>query len=150
MTPQQAIRIAAITDVLDGIARGDAIDGYLPPDHIGEANVDAEWERLQSTDQGADYLSEVLSELRHGDESGLPPRYYSRHYECTEVAAMRAGKWVGWSYWHGGGKHGEPEAVDWVDDAYFLDVEESQRTVTVRVFTVRGTDKSGAPKVVGP
>lgn len=37
---------------------------------------------------------------------------YSRHYESKSVAMKCCGVWVGWTRWSGGGKHGEPEAMD--------------------------------------
>jgi len=40
-------------------------------------------------------------------------------------------KWVGWTYWYGGGKHGEPESVEWMEDAYFVGVKEETRVVLV-------------------
>ena len=65
----------------------------------------------------------------------------SHHYESNAVAAkLPDGSWVGWTYWYGGGKHGEPEAVDWMDDAYAVDCAEEQKMVTVRTFTQPATD----------
>ncbi|MCP5006591.1 MAG: hypothetical protein GY941_22015 [Planctomycetes bacterium] len=80
---------------------------------------------------------------RHGakDEircSGTPtniPEWGSRHYETESVAAFIKGVWVGWTYYYGGGKHGEPEAFDWIGDSYLLEVTEEREVVTVeRVF----------------
>ena len=48
---------------------------------------------------------------------------------------MPDGSWVGWTYWYGGGKYGEPEAIDWMDDAYDLACTEEEKVVTVRTFT---------------
>ncbi len=33
---------------------------------------------------------------------------------------MLDGSWVGWTFWYGGGKHGEPGNVPWMEDAYDL------------------------------
>jgi hypothetical protein len=33
-----------------------------------------------------------------------------------------------------GGKYGEPEAVEWIDDAYDLVCTEEEKVVTVRTF----------------
>lgn len=75
------------------------------------------------------------SDLR---ESGIHtdlPCEFSRHYESDSVARqMDDGTWIGWTYWHGGGKHGEPRAIDWMEDAYYLNVTEKQEMVTVRTF----------------
>jgi len=45
------------------------------------------------------------------------------------------GDWVGWTYWYGGGKHGEPDAIDWLSDAYNLIVTEEEKLVVVRTYT---------------
>lgn len=69
-----------------------------------------------------------------GEKSGIKCKEYSRHYECEEVArVLDNGIAVGWTYWHGGGKHGEPEAIDWIDSAYFVDVK--QETKIVNTFS---------------
>ncbi len=84
-------------------------------------------------------MQDARSECRQGtEETSLPVNAHFRilrHYEATSVAArMVDGSWVGWLYWHGGGKHGEPDALDWMGDAYHLDVTEEERVVTVRQF----------------
>jgi len=84
-----------------------------------------------------DDLRDVLSELRgnYDEETGLPTEY-SRHYESKSVAKqMKDGTWIGWTFWYGGGKHGEPEAIEWIDEAYYLDCKEEEKVVTVRAFT---------------
>lgn len=86
-----------------------------------------------------DTMQDARSECRGGtEETGLPAGAdfrMLRNYEATSVAACMAdGSWVGWLYWHGGGKHGEPDAIDWMEDAYHLDVTEEERVVVVRNF----------------
>jgi hypothetical protein len=69
-----------------------------------------------------------------GEDSGLKSPY-SRHYETKEVAAkLKNGLWVGWTFWYGGGKHSDPDSIPWMEDAYFLDVKETEQTVIVREF----------------
>lgn len=81
-------------------------------------------------------LQDATEELRQGTvETGVPCDW-SRHYESKSVAAQYLdGSWVGWTYWYGGGKHGEPESVDWMDSAYDLACAEEEKTVTVRTFS---------------
>jgi len=81
-------------------------------------------------------LQDEISEMRYGGTvTGIDRGVWSRHYECEEVAKqMPSGKWIGWTYWHGGGKHGEPEAIDWIPDAYFVNVTEEEKVLTVRTF----------------
>ena len=81
-------------------------------------------------------LQDAISETRcSGIETHLSCPG-SRHYESESVAAKALdGSWVGWTYWYGGGKHGEPEAVPWMEDAYDVACIEEQKMVTVRTFT---------------
>lgn len=124
MTPEQKIKSAILAKVAewDGKPRGD----------YNKDNVDSLYQQLVDEDGHWD----ARSEIRSGDvETGLPCEW-SRHYESKSVAAkMPDGSWVGWTYWYGGGKHGEPEAIDWMEDAYDLDCKEEEKVVTVRTFT---------------
>ena len=36
---------------------------------------------------------------------------------------MLDGSWVGWTYFFGGGKHGEPSEMPWMEDAYDVATE---------------------------
>lgn len=78
---------------------------------------------------------DAANEVREGEaETGLVCPW-SRNYESKAVAAQYLdGSWVGWTYWYGGGKHGEPEAIDWIEHAYDLTCTEEEKTVTVRTF----------------
>lgn len=66
------------------------------------------------------HLQDATEEIRSGyDEETDISCEFSRHYEAKSVARkMSDGSWVGWTYWYGGGKHGEPESIDWMDSAY--------------------------------
>jgi hypothetical protein len=85
-------------------------------------------------------LQDYIYEFRcSGEDTGLP-HPNSRHYECDAVGRkLNDGTWVGWNYWYGGGKHGEPEAIDWMDGAYDLDVTEEEKMVVVKTFKVKET-----------
>lgn len=81
-------------------------------------------------------LQDATEEVRPGEVETDIKCEWSRHYESNSVAAKYLdGSWVGWTYWYGGGKHGEPEAIDWIDSAYDLDCVEEEKVVTVRTFT---------------
>ncbi len=124
MTPEQKIKHA----ILNIVAKwADA-----PAPDVTAENVD---ELYEAADES--YVQEARSEVRSGEEETGLPCDWSRHYdESKSVAAkMPDGSWVGWTYWYGGGKHGEPEAIDWMDDAYDLDCAEEEKVVTVRTFT---------------
>ena len=97
-------------------------------------NVDATYERLSENYA----LQDIEQEIREGEIETHIPAPFSRHYEAKSVAAkMSDGTWIGWVYWHGGGKHGEPESLDWMPDAVELDCMEEQVMVTKRTFTVK-------------
>ena len=107
-------------------------EDFLKDVAITSENVD---ELYESHDENWE-LQDARSEVRG---SGIPTGLeadYSRHYESKAVAAKYIdGSWVGWTYWYGGGKHGEPEGIDWMDDAYAVDCVEEEKMVVVRTFT---------------
>lgn len=126
MTPEQKIKHAVL---LKAQSFG-SID--LAGLEITAENVD----EVFDTNNDDCQLQDAISEIRcSGTETGLACEW-SRHYESNAVAAqMPDGSWVGWTYWYGGGKHGEPEAIDWMDSAYDVAVTEEQKMVTVRTFS---------------
>lgn len=129
MTPCQMIK----RDIfVRAIAENDDLNwsGEITAETIDEAYDSV----LVENDANQDYESE----FRRGDfETGLDTEW-SRHYESKSVAKkLSDGTWVGWTYWYGGGKHGEPEAIEWMEDAYFLDVSEQEKLVVVREFKKR-------------
>lgn len=71
-----------------------------------------------------------------GEDSNLNCSEYSRHYESEQVAyQVMSGEWISWTYWFGGGKHSDPDSIDWITDAYLLDVVETEQTIIHRKFT---------------
>jgi hypothetical protein len=121
MTPEQKIKHL----ILNKIAEWEDV----PLPDVTDENVDELYDALDET-------QDAQSEIRGGQvETGLPAQW-SRHYESKAVAAQAPnGSWVGWTYWYGGGKHGEPEAIDWMDEAYDLNCKEEEKVVVVRTFT---------------
>lgn len=103
------------------------------PQAITAENVDEIYEATEDDDYA---LQDARSEVRGGGvETGLPCEW-SRHYESKAVATQYIdGTWVGWTYWYGGGKHGEPEGIDWIDEAYALTCVEEPRTIIHQTFT---------------
>lgn len=113
-----------ITEEIEKIAR-DWCDGENPDENELEDAIQ---------DAGNDFRCS-------GEPSGLNRRKYSRHYECEEVAkVLDNGIAVGWTYWYGGGKYGEPDSIEWIDDAYFVDV--TQETKIVNVYKFKDDEKS--------
>ena len=132
MTPEQKIKHAILLKAIEW----ENIEPISEP--ITAENVDA----LYDTNNEDYELQDARDDFRCGGVETSIPAPPSRHYE-SESRAMQLpdGSWVGWTYWFGGGKHGEPEAIDWMEDAYELDCVEEQKTVTVRTFT----EKEGQP-----
>lgn len=127
MTPEQKIKWAILL-------RAAELYSYPAPTNITAENIDELFDAAQ--EENEDSIQDGKSEIRgSGIETDLPCEY-SRHYESMSVAAkMPDDTWVGWTYWYGGGKHAEPEAIDWMDSAYNLECTEEEKVVTVRTFT---------------
>ncbi len=111
------------------------LDDYSTPKNVNEMSNDELMEvyEEQIEDNGVEYPLEYFR--AKGEESNIEPEY-SRHYETMSVCRkLDNGVWVGWTYYYGGGKYAEPEAVEWLDDAYLLDlVEEKEVTIVKRIF----------------
>lgn len=127
MTPYQKLQHL----ILSKAAKWDEIElGEVTPE-----NIDDLWDEYENQDSIYDATNEIRQSW---DEETDIPCEWSRHYESKSVAAkMPDGSWVGWTYWYGGGKYGEPEAIDWMESAYNIDCVEEARVVTVRTFTKR-------------
>lgn len=98
-------------------------------------DIDNAYDFVYDGDDQYDLL-DVEGELRKGEIETNIDSPLSRHYENKSVAAQAPdGSWVGWTYWYGGGKHGEPEAIDWMNEAYNLDCVAEEKLVVVRTFT---------------
>ena len=112
----------------------DATGNTVP--ELTKETIDATWQKLQEMDNVRDAMNDIRS---GSDITGLPDRQWSRNYESDEVGAkLPDGSWVGWTHWQGGGKNGEPEAIDWISDAYDITCTEEQKMVTVRRFAKVG------------
>jgi len=80
---------------------------------------------------------DAMNEVREGQFETELPCDYSRNYESKAVAAKYLdGSYVGWTYWYGGGKHSDPESIEWIDEAYDVDCVEEEKLVVVRTFSV--------------
>ena len=124
MTPEQKIKHAIIN-------RSAEWADEKPP-VVNIDNVEDIYEDLVEKDEHWD----ALYEMREGQIETDIPSESSRHYESKSVAMQAPdGAWIGWTYWYGGGKHAEPDAIDWMDVAYELDCKEEEKVVVVREFT---------------
>ena len=109
--------------------------GITPKESISAENIDRVYDLLCDSDETSDQMQDARNDVRTiGEETDVPVGY-SRYFEADSVALkMLDGTWVGWTYYHGGGKHSYPDEIDWIPDAYNLDVEEKEVTVTQRTF----------------
>jgi hypothetical protein len=124
MTPEQKIKWAILNTAAE-------FEGEPLPEVTAE-NVDELYQSLRDSDRHWDAECDVRGS---GIATGLPCPS-SRHYECKAIAAkMPDGSYVGWNYWYGGGKHGEPSEMDWMEDAYAVECVEEEKMVLVRTFT---------------
>ncbi len=126
MTPKQKLKWAILAKAAEF---ADTEAPAYPCD-----NVDELYDALVDADQHWD----PMSELREGEVVTELPCEWDRNYE-TEAVAMKMpdGSWVGWTHWYGGGKHGCPEAIDWIEDAYDVECQEEEKLVVVQTFSVK-------------
>lgn len=98
----------------------------IRPD-MTEEEVEDLWDESDAVD--------AINEIRtSGIETGLPSPS-DRNYETDAVAVLcPTGEWVGFTYWYGGGKHGNPEEIEWIDYAYDVNCIEEQKMMTIRTF----------------
>ena len=131
MTPEQKIKWLIIERVRDEM---DWVHGIDP---VTQTNVDEIFDEMNNSEDCESSIQDAIYwTVREGTVETNIPSPDSRHYESKSVAAkMPDGSWVGWTYWYGGGKHGCPEEIDWMDEAYNLDCLEEQKLVTVQTFT---------------
>ncbi len=124
MKPEQKLKWAILARL--------ALWGDRPALEYPCDNVDKLYDEI--VEQGNHW--DAMSEVRGGETETNLKCEFSRHYESKAVAMkMPDNSWVGWTYWYGGGKHAEPEAIDWMEDAYDVTCVEEQKMVTVKTFT---------------
>lgn len=128
LTPSQKCKYLVLAKLFDWRA------AELPPFTSG-ADIDAHYQNEYENDGGQ--FQDARNETREGTEApeitDTPP---SRHYEIdANVGKLPDGTFVGWWYWHGGGKTGEPEAYDWVGNAFAVTHISEVITTTKYTFT---------------
>lgn len=104
------------------------------PDLSTPKLIRKEWDNPDKDTKIIDPLQDIKCEFRetYTQETNIPHEFDS-YYESHSVAKSIGGKWIGWTHWYGGGKHGEPEFIEWIDDAYFLEIQ-STKTVVEHIF----------------
>lgn len=99
------------------------------PNNLTEDQIEELWDE-------AECLTDAKNEIRcSGISTGLPCES-SRHYESEAVAVQCPnGEWVGFTYWSGGGKYGDPDAIDWIEHAYDVECVSEEKLVLVHTFS---------------
>lgn len=92
------------------------------PSLSSDEEVNEAWDNAREDDRVSDCIQDAKNDFRSAFSHRTEVKCdFSRHYDSESVAVqLDNGKWVGYTYWSGGGKHGEPGAIDWIEDAYFL------------------------------
>ena len=84
---------------------------------VSVETIDQVFENIEALADGD--LQDAMNEVRCSGEPTALRCEFSRHYESMAVAAQTLdGSWVGWTYYYGGGNHGSPEEMPWLEDAY--------------------------------
>ena len=125
MTPEQKIKWAILNLA--------ATYNHTPQLVVTDENIDKLYQELVDSGGHWDAKEEIRTS---GEKTKIPSTEYSRHYDWDEIAAITPdGTWVGWTYWHGGGKHSDPGSIDWMNKAYNVAVKEEEKVVIVREFS---------------
>ena len=136
MTPEQKIKWALLTRAC---AAGDVTYSVATIAHADlEKQIDDLYQKLLvDEDLHWDLKNEFRLGEAHTDIEPTHPFHRSlTYFEKKSVASkMPDGTWVGWIYWYGGGKHSEPEAIDWMEHAYDVTIEEKPVQIIQRTFT---------------
>ena len=119
LTAQELIYKQMISDAIDSDT---SIKEYISQCDEPEQYEDL-WRNLKSN-INSDICDCIEYEMREGLETNLTSKTSSRHYEIDVHAMQVDGIWVAWDYYYGGGKHGEPEAFDWISNARIVACEE--------------------------
>lgn len=126
MTPEQKVKWLICNKASVWSGAGDIV--------YPKSDIDLCYENLVDNDGHWDAQSEV----RCGQfESGIECEY-SRNYESKSVASqMPDGTLVGWTYFYGGGKFGDPDSIEWISGAYDVHCKEESELVVVRKFSYK-------------
>jgi hypothetical protein len=123
MTPEQKVQWLIL------IKEAEYCEEEAP--NVTEDNVEDLYDAIVANDDHWDAMDEVRCS---GTLTGIPC-FDSRNFESDAVAAqLPDGTWVGWVYWYGGGKHGNPDEIEWMDKAYHVFCDEVEEMMVVRSF----------------
>lgn len=120
LLPIHALKAAIIQHALDMLESA--------PHNFTDAtadDVDELWDVMRA--DYPDTMQDAQNEMRcMGRKTGLATPT-ARHLEVDAVAVLTPfNQWVGFNYWHGGGKHSGAEEIEWMKDSYWVQAETDQ------------------------
>lgn len=120
LLPIHALKAAIIQHALDMLESA--------PHNFTDAtadDVDELWDVMRA--DYPDTMQDAQNEMRcMGRKTGLATPT-ARHLEVDAVAILTPfNQWVGFYYWHGGGKHSGAEEIEWMKDSYWVQAETDQ------------------------
>lgn len=151
MSPQQIFQHIVLAQLLKLLEKEGKADTLLT-----NADFLAQMHRIDSInsetiDNIFDYFNEnyndgvykATMEIIYGEATTDIPCKGNREYETESVAAMSPyGKWIGWTVFSGGGKHGDPVSVTMDNlECYHLDCQYEIQTVQILKFQLPEEDK---------
>jgi len=123
MTPEQKIKWMVLE-------RAYSLEDRELPEVNGD-NIDDLYQ--QEDDESG--LQDIENEVRESGEETAFDGAFSRNYDCDVLAGQAPdGSWIAWNYWHGGGKHGDPQSLPWMESAFDVDCVEEEKIMIVRTF----------------
>ena len=124
MTPEQRIKREILTR---------ASEAHWEPFTLPELtakNIDDAYDVLM--DECGSTVQDEEMEFRGGGViTDIQPKLNYHFPSESHAIKLQDGGWVGWTFYYGGGRHDDPEAVDWMEYAYEVDMTEETKVVQV-------------------
>ena len=127
MTPKQKIKWAILAK----------LDKEGGTNHAQEASAENIDELYDEVFEGSGDQRNYEIEFSQGEvKTNIKPEDggYSQSKSVAAEIPQGSGSWVGWTHYYGGGKHAQPEDIEWMDDAYHLTCTTEQKLVTIQTF----------------
>lgn len=100
-------------------------------DKVIEFYEEVEYEKWE------DYIRDIVSDFRESGEEIDNKVEQDRYYCYQDVAKKITGSedlYLGWTYYFGGGKHAQPDQVEWMEDCYLLTCREVEETRIIKIY----------------